>query len=261
MGIARFLSHSEVNELRRETDVVLNGPLPLGCERPNNTLAPLRWNDVIVHRVLGSEHRRSRIAAAVAARDLRWISGYISVKASHSGPVWWHQDWWCWAHPISFQPEPAQVALLCYLVDTTVENGALRILPGTHHRSIGLHSALGEAEAGTVESANLAARDHAEQVTLELAAGDAVLIDYRLLHGTHANESNERRNCLLLNFAPAWRDLPLEIRAHLIRHPALPSEAERARAGAELPLLPTFKGVPRDLELSRRAPTGFIAAR
>lgn len=202
----------------------------------------------------------SRIAEAVIARDLRWISGYVSVKAPHSGPVWWHQDWWCWAHPISFHPEPAQVALLCYLIDTTVENGALRILPGTHHRSIGLHSALGEAEASTVDSANLAARDQPEQVTLELSAGDAVVIDYRLLHGTHPNESDVRRNCLLLNFAPSWRDLPLEIRGHLIRHPALPDEAERSCAGAELPFLPTFNGVPRDLELSRFAPTSFVAA-
>ena len=58
VGIGRFLSRSEVNDLRRETDVVLDGPIPLGCERPNNTLAPLRWDDAIIHHVLGSEHRR-----------------------------------------------------------------------------------------------------------------------------------------------------------------------------------------------------------
>jgi hypothetical protein len=258
--LAGLLGRRDIHELRREAGSALERPLPPGCERPNNTLVPLRWDSPIVQRVLAAEERRLRIAEAVSARDLRWISGYISVKAPHSGPVWWHQDWWCWAHPISFQRQPAQVALLCYLVDTSVENGALRVLPGTHHRSIELHAALDENEDGLLESANPAARDHPAQLTLELAAGDAALVDYRLLHGTHANGSDVRRDCVLLTFAPSWRELPVEIRAHLIRHPALPCAAERARARAELPLLPAFEGVPRDLELSRIAPPKFDAS-
>jgi hypothetical protein len=33
----------------------------------------------------------------------------------------------------------------------------------------------------------VAMRDHPNQVTLSVRAGDAVVTDYRLLHGTHAN--------------------------------------------------------------------------
>jgi ectoine hydroxylase-related dioxygenase (phytanoyl-CoA dioxygenase family) len=33
------------------------------------------------------------------------------------------------------------------------------------------------------------------QVTLPLASGDAVAIDYRLLHSTHANTTDTRRVC------------------------------------------------------------------
>lgn len=100
--------------------------------------------------------------------------------------------------------------------------------------------------------------DQPGQVTLELNAGDAVIIDYRLLHGTHHNSGFKRRDCLLLTFTPSWQMLPLDIRAHLVRHPAQPTERERrqhcSRANG---LLPRFRGEPRDLALNRVAPAYF----
>jgi phytanoyl-CoA dioxygenase PhyH len=105
---------------------------------------------------------------------------------------------------------------------------------------------------------DIALCDHAEQLTLEVAAGDAVVLDYRLLHGTHANKSDERRDCVLLSFAPAWQDLPAELRAHLIRHPALPGEGGHGVEGsASAWPLPSFGGTPRDLALNRDAPRRF----
>jgi ectoine hydroxylase-related dioxygenase (phytanoyl-CoA dioxygenase family) len=100
--------------------------------------------------------------------------------------------------------------------------------------------------------------DQPEQITLELNAGDAVVTDYRLLHGTYPNQGRERRDCLLLSFTPSWADLPTELRAHLIRHPALPTAEERSAATARLhQLLPSYEGEPRDLTLSRVAPREF----
>lgn len=100
--------------------------------------------------------------------------------------------------------------------------------------------------------------DHPDQITLSVRAGDAVVIDYRLLHGTHPNHPAARRDCLLLTFAPDWSGLPQGIRAHPISHPALPQEGEQAH---EVPgwgeLLPEHRGPRRDLALSRRAPSRF----
>ena len=100
--------------------------------------------------------------------------------------------------------------------------------------------------------------DHPGQVTLSVRAGDAVLLDYRLLHGTHPNRSAERRDCVLLSFTPSWRGLPADIRAHLIQHLAQPT-ADESPAGrswtADLP--PSFVGERADLELNREAPTSF----
>jgi hypothetical protein len=101
-------------------------------------------------------------------------------------------------------------------------------------------------------------RDQPNQVTIRAQAGDAVVMDYRLLHGTHPNGSSERRDCVMLSFTPCWRDLPAEIRAHLIQHLAQPSDDERVVGGGWMDeLLPRFTGVPADLELNRLAPRSF----
>jgi hypothetical protein len=259
--LKEFLNRGELEALRVDVDTVLAAPLPPGCERPHNTLAPLRWNDRIVERTLSGEPRWRALAEVVGADDLRWISAYISVKDAQSGALWWHQDWWCWDHPISHRRDAVQIAVLCYLTDTTVHNAALRVLPGTHHHSVALHPALPEAhtrEAGDLDPDDPAMRDHPDQITLEVEAGDAVITDYRLLHGTHPNTSRERRDCLLLTFTPSWRHLPADIRAHLVRHPALPTAADQpAASGWPVAMLPTYAGQPRDLRLNRVAPSEF----
>jgi ectoine hydroxylase-related dioxygenase (phytanoyl-CoA dioxygenase family) len=214
-----------------------------------------------VRRLISSPRRLAALATAVDAQDLRWISGYVSVKDAHSAPLWWHQDWWCWDHPVSYRREASQVAVLCYLADTTAANGALRVLPGTHRRSVALHSALPEAHARDADDlgpAHPAMRDHPDQHTVAVRAGDAVVTDYRLLHGTHANTTPERRDCVLLTFVPSWRDLSASLRGHLIRHPALPERSEQT-ASITWPadLLPSFRGQPRDLPLNRVAPDEF----
>ncbi len=100
--------------------------------------------------------------------------------------------------------------------------------------------------------------DHPDQITLSVRAGDAVVTDYRLLHGTHANATARRRDGILLNFAPSWSRLPPEIRGHLIKHPSLPTDAERMSGSGRLAsLLPSFDGPRRDLPLERVPPSSF----
>ena len=250
-----FVAGDELEPVRAE-ERLLQMPSGPACERPHNTLVPLRWDDAVVGGVLADEHRMRRLAAAVGAADLRWISGYLSLKEPHSPPLWWHQDWWCWDHPVSYRPEAPQVALLCYLSATSDRNAALRVLPGSHHHAGALHACLPEAhadESGALPPSHPALRDDPGQVTLALAAGDAVAIDYRLLHGTHANATAARRDCLLLTFAPAWRALPPEIRGHLIQHPALPADREPTPDWAQR-VLPRYDGPRGDLALNRAAP-------
>lgn len=59
-------------------------------------------------------------------------------------------------------------------------------------------------------------------------------------------------------FTPSWRELPVDIRAHLISHPAQLVEGECPLAAFwEAKLLPTFCGTRRDLRVNRVAPREF----
>src|SRR5262249_21590764 len=153
---------------------------------------------------------------------------------------------------------------LCYLGATDRTSGALRLLPGSHHRSLPLHAILPEAhgeDANALTSVHPAMSDCPDQITLDMQPGDAVVIDYRLLHGTHPNTKPTRRDCILLSFTPDWDALPGDIKAHLAMHPALPSDGERARRDAcsYARILPNFAGTPASLAINRNAPASFIA--
>lgn len=256
-----LLRPAELEVLRPVVDRLVSAPPDPACVRPHNTLVPLRWDEPLLAGLLDDPGRVGRIAGACAARDLRWVSGYVSVKDPHSPPLWWHQDWWCWDHPVSYCRAPAQVAVACYLDRTGADRGALRVLPGSHARTAPVHAVLPEAhgDASTaLDPSHPALRDQPGQVTLPLRPGDAVIMDYRLLHGTHPNLADHRRDCLLLNFTPSWRGLPVEIRGHLISHPSLPGPGEPVPAGGwPARLLPRHAGPRRDLDLNRHPPARF----
>jgi ectoine hydroxylase-related dioxygenase (phytanoyl-CoA dioxygenase family) len=126
-----------------------------------------------------------------------------------------------------------------------------------------IHALLPERHAepaDAVEEGHAAMTDQPGQVTIGLAAGDAVVIDYRLLHGTHGNARDTRRDCVLLSFTPSWRDLPADVRGHLIQHPALPADGEQPPAdGWEAQYVPHFDGVPKSLPVNRNPPRVFEA--
>ena len=205
-----------------------------------------------------------RLRDQLQASDLRWLSGYLSIKESHSAALWWHQDWWCWDHPVSFSRATTQVAVLCYLTGTSEENGALRVMPKSHHQSMPLHRHLPEPHG---DDANRLPPDHPAmldcpgQRTVPARAGDAVLLDYRLLHGTHPNNTPYRRDCILLSFIPNWSRLSADLQAHCMMHPALPCEEEAPSllASGYSDLVPQFAGIPASIAVNRLAPADFFA--
>ena len=161
---------------------------------------------------------------------------------------------------MSLRSTAAQVALLIYVNETSETSGALRILPGSHRASVLLHESLPEAhaEGADVSLEHPALSDHPDQTTLSLMAGDAVMLDYRVLHGTHPNTSAERRDAVLLSFAPSWDGLPSDLRGHLIQHTALPRPDESVPLTSwRVELLPSFDGVRADLTLNRVPPADF----
>ena len=160
----------------------------------------------------------------------------IISKPAQAPALYWHQDWARWDDPISMSPWPQQVFLNWYLTDTYVSNGCLRAIPGSHRKRLDLHDHLIQAhEAGGYhikETNEWMFMDHPQAVDVPVKAGELMIGDARMLHGTHPNRSDERRTVLLgwfyrrSNVAPdSWQgEIPDEIAA---RDPDFPFRFNR----------------------------------
>jgi phytanoyl-CoA dioxygenase PhyH len=172
-----------------------------------------------------SERLAEIVAAGLVARTLeglgfsdpRFSNGYVIHKPPRSPRMFWHQDWFAWSHPASYQPPVLQVGCLFYLQRTTRRNGAIRVIPGSHLRRHPLHLPVTEARLMALRRGDdLRAPEFApseDEVTIEAEAGDAIVLDARLLHATHDNDSSESRTTLLLWYAPEFDRLPAGLRA------------------------------------------------
>ena len=142
--------------------------------------------------------------------DFESTGGIIVLTKEPKGPpLYWHQDWTQWNDPISAAPWPQTIFLNYYLTDTSIDNGCLRVIPGTHRRRIPLHDKMVTAHE---QGARFIDEDHPfmfgddpEQVYVPAKAGSLVLADARLLHAAGKNDTDERRTLVL-----AWHKRPMD---------------------------------------------------
>jgi non-heme Fe2+,alpha-ketoglutarate-dependent halogenase len=113
--------------------------------------------------------------------------------------VAWHQDVTYWGL------EPPLAVTAWYAVDDSdVENGCMRVIPGTHRGGIREHGKA--ARPGNLLSINqevqVTPEEEASAVDLELRAGEISLHHGMLIHGSNPNRSNRRRCGLTLRYVP-----------------------------------------------------------
>ena len=189
------------------------------------------------------------VLAALAGLDFadpKWGSGFIISKPPHSPPLFWHQDGRFWDEPVCYTPQTIQCFLMIYLVDTTRQNGCLRVIPGSHIRRHPLHDLLPGAHAedlGRMEDPeHLAYRQAAGEVDVPVRAGDVVMGSAQLLHAAHGNRSDRRRTNITLWYYPAFAEMPEAIQAYVAQLEAWPAAwYEQTRALTET-LRPLYDG-------------------
>lgn len=122
-------------------------------------------------------------------------------KPPYGHPLYWHQDMMNWNHPEAASPWPTRVFLSYYMTDTTLDNGCLRVIPGTHLKRIPLHDLLPPAHGPEIQAltdlSHPAFQDHPDAIDLPVKAGDLVINDARVLHAARANNTTERRTLVL----------------------------------------------------------------
>ncbi|MDA1191534.1 MAG: phytanoyl-CoA dioxygenase family protein [Candidatus Poribacteria bacterium] len=184
----------------------------------------LPYHDPIVKEIIELKPALDALEA-IGLEGIRKPGSIIILsKPAHGPSLYWHQDAMSWNHPMNALPWPNQIFLSYYTVDTNLENGCLKAIPGTHLKRHPLHDVLPPAhgqEIQALDESHPAFHPHPDEVDIPVAAGDLVVADARVLHAARPNKTDKRRPLVLAWFGvfpfpttPSWwdRDIPPEIK-------------------------------------------------
>ncbi len=194
-----LFTDSEVQQLKLECiDILAAVKAETGAEVGHGVYVGLAARSSVFRTAVGDE-RLLDILGGILAPDIEFLSDKVVFKnesMTFASP--WHQDWHYWhgAHKLS---------IWVALDDATVENGCLKLLPGSHKTAI-VHD--GDASDGNGFGNRLrpGAVDESLAVTAEIAAGGAVFFHDLTLHASHPNRSGEERWVWI----PTYRDAKVE---------------------------------------------------
>jgi non-heme Fe2+,alpha-ketoglutarate-dependent halogenase len=193
----RALSTDEALGYRRrleQCEATLGGPLH-GALRNKPHLIFTWANELIRHpRILDA------VEDILGPNLLVWSSSFFTKEARDPSYVSWHQDstYWGLSHP-------DVVTAWLALTVSVVENGCMRVIPGSHLKDQLPHR-------DTFAENNLLTRgqevavqvNEADAVDIELQPGEFSLHHVRLVHGSDPNNADYRRIGYAIRYIPTY---------------------------------------------------------
>ena len=136
-----------------------------------------------------------------------WNSSLFSKPERDGQRTPWHQDGQYWPiRPL------ATCSVWIALDDSTLENGCLRVIPGSHHeRRLRTHRALAATDVTLNQELDASEYDPARAENIVLEAGQMSLHDVYLLHGSEANRSSRPRRGMTLRYLPTTSHFDREL--------------------------------------------------
>jgi ectoine hydroxylase-related dioxygenase (phytanoyl-CoA dioxygenase family) len=128
-----------------------------------------------------------------------WGSHVFAKPAGDGRAVPWHQDGEYWGH---IRPMEALTAWIA-IDPAGVENGCLRVIPGSHTRGALGHTVSADASLALSIALEPAEVDEAEARDVQLEPGQVSFHHHALVHGSNANSSGRRRAGWAVRFMPA----------------------------------------------------------
>lgn len=144
-----------------------------------------------------------------AVRDLLgdelivWGTHYFAKEPGDPRTVAWHQDGPYWP----FTPAQTVTAWIA-IDDSDEENGAMQVVPGSHHHGALPWRACRPDEASVLGRSMDGVERLAAPVSITLRAGQFSLHHDLLVHGSRANRSTRRRCGLTVRYCPPWVSAP-----------------------------------------------------
>ena len=127
-----------------------------------------------------------------------WNMSFFAKPAGNGKRTPWHQDGEYW--PI--RPLATCTAWLA-VDDSTVDNGCLRVIRGSHkERALRRHNSVAAGNVTLTQELDRSEYDESKAVDIVLQAGQISLHDVFLLHGSEPNTSPRSRRGMTMRFMP-----------------------------------------------------------
>ena len=126
-----------------------------------------------------------------------WGGQFFLKEPKDGSVVPWHQDAQYW--PLS--PSNAVTVWLA-LYDTNEENGAMKVVKGSHNDGMFKHHTNKASNLVLDQEVSNDQIKEEDIISLNLKAGEISLHDDGLLHGSEANNSDRRRCGVTMRFSP-----------------------------------------------------------
>jgi non-heme Fe2+,alpha-ketoglutarate-dependent halogenase len=191
----RVLSLAEAAEFRRRLEAhEARAGAPLQGKWRVKTHLLFTWADTLVHHpsILDA------VEDVIGPDILCWTSNFFIKEAASPGYVSWHQDAAYWG----LEPDDVVTAWVA-LTDSNLENGCMKVIPGTHTESHIPH-------VDTFHQDNLLTRgqeiavevDASKACDVILRPGEISLHHIKLVHGSATNTSGDRRIGFAIRYIP-----------------------------------------------------------
>jgi chlorinating enzyme len=190
----RVLSHDQAAWYRGRLERVerdLGGPLR-GAYRIKPHLLFTWLADLVRHPGI-----LDAVEDVIGPDILCWNTSFFTKEALSPGFVSWHQDATYWG-----LSEPDVVTAWVAFTDSTLANGNMRVVPGTHRAAV--------SHVDTFNPDNLLTRgqeiavevDESQAADIVLQAGEMSLHHVLIVHGSGANPSADRRIGFAIRYIP-----------------------------------------------------------
>ena len=190
------LEAGEASEYRRRLETVES-------EHGGKLTAEIRQKPHLLFTWLADLVRHPAILDAVedvlGPNLLVWSTSFFIKQPRDAAFVSWHQDSTYWG-----LSEPDVITAWVAFTEATVENGAMRMVPGSHGVQLG--------HRDTFAANNLLSRgqeievevDDSRGVDIVLRAGEMSLHHVRMVHGSPPNRSSTRRIGFAIRYIPTY---------------------------------------------------------
>lgn len=200
LKFGQIFTPQEMDALRNHVDEMIAG-LPEG-KRPEEMDVP-HFQDPWLFRYLTNSRVLDVIEAFIGPDIILWSSHFIAKPGGNGRAVPWHTDGAYWQGRLS----PMNVITLWLAVDeSSVENGCMRVLPGSHKA---IQTAIDAYQPVDKQKNVFHSRippeliDESQAVDLELAVGECHFHDALTIHGSNPNPSPKRRCGYTMRYMPA----------------------------------------------------------